>query len=178
MIRVPALALLACFLLGLAGSYPIERIMRSRIRQEMRAWIRSGAHTPDVETLTFPLRHGVVADARFSWEEENEFQVNGEWFDVVDKVVQGDRITFHCLRDGKEARVIARFAALNASSRSDDRQGTQELVHLITQRYLPQDATSSCPAPVGIRLLFALERPAKELPSLLVPPAPPPRVAA
>lgn len=178
MLRVPALALLACFILGLAGSYPVERFMRLRVRQEMRAWIRSSADDKDVVSLSFPLRHGKISDPDLAWHEEDEFSFGGQWFDVVDKVVNGDRITLRCVRDGQEERLIARFASLNTGGRPGEQQSTQALILLLGQHYLPQAHFPSWADPVAIEFLFALERPAVQLPSALGPPAPPPKVAA
>lgn len=179
MARIPAIALLASFLLGLTGAYPIEQFMRLRLRRQAHAWIRSGVRDRDVVTFTFQLQDGVIADPRFTWEEEDEFSLDDEWFDVVDQKVVDGAVVIRCVRDGKEERLIARFTALHGNAVPSDRQGAQVLVHLLTQRCLPQTRTMRPESPAPLPHSFAMERSEALSDRRSIPPSPPPeRLAA
>lgn len=178
MARIPAIALLASFLLGLTGTYPIEQFMRLRLRRQAHAWIRSGARGKEVVTFTFHLQNGAVSDPRFAWEEEDEFRLDDEWFDVVDRTVQGDKVTIRCVPDGRETQLVAHFAELNAHNVPADRQGVLVLAHILAQHCLPQTATEHCTRPETISRSFAEDHPGTPLDRLLIPPSPPPERAA
>lgn len=63
-------------------------------------------------TLTFSLAQINSKSINFRWVEENEFEFNGNMYDVKNKSVSGDTITLVCYLDHKENLLNSLLSAL------------------------------------------------------------------
>ena len=58
-----------------------------------------------------------VAMAKLEWEGDNEFRLNGEMYDVIEKKTEGNKLTLRCLADKKETALL---------KKANDRWGENE----------------------------------------------------
>jgi len=58
-----------------------------------------------------------VAMAKLEWEGDNEFRLNGEMYDVIEKKTEGNKLTLRCLADKKETTLL---------KKANDRWGENE----------------------------------------------------
>ena len=106
--RALGIGLLAFFSFALAGIFPARWVLRQSARREMQAIIRSrGSRLEGVVDLTFRTLHGRVSATSFHWEEEDEeFSYQGVLYDVVSADRDGERVILHCVKDGREERIL------------------------------------------------------------------------
>lgn len=68
----------------------------------MKAFLRNQENHKDVIELSFSGKES----EQLEWEEEMEFNYKGEMYDVVDKQVEGNRVTVRCIPDAKEDSLL------------------------------------------------------------------------
>ena len=68
----------------------------------MKASLRNQKDNKDVIELSFSGKES----EQLEWEEEMEFNYKGEMYDVVDKQVEGNRVTVRCIADTKEDSLL------------------------------------------------------------------------
>lgn len=142
MSRLPGIAFLVVFGYSLIGVYPVQWTLRELAKQDMKAFIREGSARDRVVTdLSFALVRGEVVDACFAWEEKDEFNFDGAMYDVVGREVKNGVITFHCMSDQRETKLVAGSKAIdqaNGSDRSMQRNG-RALIKSISERYVSEE---------------------------------------
>lgn len=106
--RALGIGLLAFFSFVLAGIFPAQWLVRHTARREMRAMIRArSARLEGVLELTFRTVGGRIQDASFQWEEEHrEFFHDGKLYDVISSEPGEGQVTFRCIQDGREERML------------------------------------------------------------------------
>ena len=68
----------------------------------MKAFLRDQENHKDVVELSFSKKEA----EQLEWEEEMEFNYKGEMYDVVEKKVEGNRVTVRCIPDTKEDALL------------------------------------------------------------------------
>ena len=176
--RVSAAALLVCLILSLGGFYPIQRSIRLHVKRAVRARLRTRPNEMDVATFTFHVKNGQVQDPHFTWVEEDEFDLGGVLYDVLDRTVEGDLLTVYAIADGKEMSFLARFAAIADQANEQDPHRSFLLAQLLALCYLPPPEMGDEVGPIMRDQQFARGPNAYPMDGLLVPVAPPPRAMA
>jgi len=140
--KIVAIGVLIAFMLNTMGLFVIFRYNRFLIRQEMIAFIRSGASNDNIAILKIvhPERN-----KNFRRTEKNEFSFYAKLYDVVTEGKNGDTTVFYCLHDKKEEDLISKYAAIGSIHNSSCKDNTVlALLHnlinqaLILQTFIPE----------------------------------------
>lgn len=113
------IAIILFFILGLSifGLYPLLKVMQYQAKIEMAIRIRNGVSAKDLHEIIF------TADQYPNWlKEDREFEFDGHFYDVVEKITAGDSIIYRCLKDTKETRLDQYLKKLAAMNRHHDFQ--------------------------------------------------------
>lgn len=151
--RFAGAGLLLFFVFVMAGIYPAQWTLRCMARREMKTMMRArGGRLEGVAELSFKLVRGEVADAHFTWEEEDEFSFNDRLYDVIDSKVAGDIITFRCLPDGREdvmAHCSKELSPFGAGDRSPT-DGAPLMLKLVMDQFTGPVNEPARPTEAGI----------------------------
>jgi hypothetical protein len=66
----------------------------------------------DEELFVFPLNDKKALE-KLDWEGNDEFKLNGEMYDVVEKRVENNNIIIRCISDKKETRLVKDYEKTN-----------------------------------------------------------------
>ena len=69
------------------------------------------------------------------WEGSDEFRLNGEMYDVIEKKIQDEKLVIRCISDKKETTLLTKYEKINHEDNSKGRSAL--LVKLISSFYLP-----------------------------------------
>ncbi len=112
--KLATILLLICFVLNIVGIGMAYWLQSRQLKQEMVAYLRSKAlyKTQLVEinltnTATNPL---------IKWEDETEFELNGEMYDVVKKDTVGNIQKIYCVADKKESELQQEMVKTNCGN--------------------------------------------------------------
>ena len=100
----------------------------------MKEFLSSSAMNKDIEQFIFPLDKDLIACVE--WEGENEFRLNGEMYDVIEKKVQGDKLIICCISDIKETGLLKNYEKMNKEGNSKSKSAL--LLKLIGSSYLSE----------------------------------------
>jgi len=100
----------------------------------MKEFLSSSAMNKDIEQFIFPLDKDLIACVE--WEGENEFRLNGEMYDVIEKKVQGDKLIICCISDKKETGLLKNYEKMNKEGNSKSKSAL--LLKLIGSSYLSE----------------------------------------
>jgi hypothetical protein len=149
------IAFFALFGYALVGIYPVRSVLREMAQHDMKAFIRDGGgQSPAVTDLSFTLKNGEVADARFAWEEDDEFMFDGAMYDVVGREVHGIVVTFHCISDQRETKLAAQANAIDQVNgpAQTPQTNSKALAKFVSGKYLRENAVAmnaSTPIDIG-----------------------------
>lgn len=101
-----SILLLTLFLFNTFGYYIVFSYTRHIVRSEMRSLAKAGYFKESGLTIkiTDPLR-----DPAFKRLNRNEFIYDGALYDIISECVSGNTVTFYCINDKKEEKLIAQF---------------------------------------------------------------------
>ena len=68
------------------------------------------------------------------WEDEHEFRLKGEMYDVVDKYYKNDKLIVRCIQDKKEKELLEAYQKL--THKSTDSPGQISLLKLINTHFI------------------------------------------
>ncbi len=100
--EVVAIGLLGVLLSPFAGMQVWRGWERYQVRQRVRAQLVSGLPDSALVCLRFSVRE---VHALLRWERDNEFVLDGQWYDVVRQAQNGDSVLLWCLPDSVETRL-------------------------------------------------------------------------
>lgn len=109
--KLLAYIVLILFTYNLAGYYVVFKGWQKGIRSQIKEQIRHDSKLSDIEVLTFSKADLKQKRIALEWEKEDEFRFNGNMYDVVSRNESSDSITFTCINDRKEKKLIDQFQA-------------------------------------------------------------------
>lgn len=101
---VVAIGLLGVLLSPFAGTQVWHGWERYQVRQRIRAQLVAGLPDSALVCLRFSVRE---THTLLRWERDDEFVLDGQWYDVVRQAQHGDSVLFWCLPDHAETRLEA-----------------------------------------------------------------------
>ena len=144
-----SILLLSCLLFNTAGYHLIFYIRQAEIKAEMK---RSLLHSDnkEVDLLVFSLNDKKNIE-KLEWEDDDEFELNGEMYDVIEKKTQNGKLIIRCINDKRETELIKNYEKINKEGNSKNR--TALLLKLL-------DNTSASPVTIELFIKNIL-KPAK-----------------
>ena len=162
-------------LFNLCGYFFVFQCEQYRLKNEMKGLIKNGFFRNEYEqiTVTDPANN---KDLKIL--DKNEIRYRGKLYDIVSLKVSGNTITYLCINDTREEKLVAQFtdylslsAGLNSPQKSRNSQAM--VYHIIKQAFL--SCFSFTPLAVSFLLVKWID-PAAKLNSLnLKPFSPPPK---
>ena len=132
--KIIAFILLVCLFFNLSGYHLFFYLRKQELKADMKEFLRSSATSKDIEQFIFPLDKDLVAGAE--WEGKNEFRLNGEMYDVVEKRIEDNKIIIRCISDKKETALLKNYEKINHEGNSKSRSAL--LLKLLDSSYLPE----------------------------------------
>jgi hypothetical protein len=145
------LAVLTCFLLLLlttGGHGLLFQLRLAEVRQEMRAALQAGQARDNVIRFEFSR----AENKQVIWlDGGDEFEWQGERYDVLDKKSNGATVTVQAIADKKESALVGSFRKQS----KDDNSSSKCLVKLLSLPFIPTET-------YGFRV-FAFEKPGHQI---------------
>jgi hypothetical protein len=101
-----AFILITLFLFNTFGYYIVFNYTRHIVRSEMRSLAKAGYFKESGITLKIA---NPLLDPGFRRINRNEFAYHGMLYDIISESVSGNIVTFKCINDRKEEKLIAQF---------------------------------------------------------------------
>jgi predicted transcriptional regulator len=73
---------------------------------------------------------------KLEWEGDNEFSLDGEMYDVIEKKIQDGKLIIRCINDKKETVLVKNYEKLNHENNSKSKSAL--LLKLLDSSYLPE----------------------------------------
>lgn len=84
---------------------------------------RKNDDVKNLETITVPQSYTEGVNPNFVMIDAREFRYNGMMYDIVERKEQGDSITYVCVRDSKEEKMLGHFAKKSNTGTANVRGG-------------------------------------------------------
>ncbi len=150
------------------GYHLLLQLHQLSVRAEMRSMIRAG-FVDEARDFVFSTDHKQLP-ASLSWEDEDEFCLEGKMYDVVEKKTLGDSVIVRAIADEQETMVLDKLSAACQGNEKDNRLRSG-LVHLLSNLYIESRETAiTLIKPSSYHMIFShpgLPRPAR---LILTPP--------
>jgi len=128
--------ILLVILFNIGGYYIWFGVLNYNIHKEIEQTIRNGLK--DEELILIEISGNHTSD--IIWIEQNkEFRLNGEMYDVVRIIKKYDRISYYCINDSREEKLIANFKKAHNTKKETDKKN-KTTFHL---QYFPQKIVST-----------------------------------
>jgi len=127
--KIVATVLLCCLILALTGHYFIFCIHLSKIKAEMKKELQ---HSWSGKTTVFIFEKKEIG--KIEWEDEHEFRLKGEMYDVVDKYYKNDKLIVRCIQDKKEKELLEAYQKL--THKNTESPGQSSLLKLISTHFI------------------------------------------
>lgn len=110
-----ALILCGLFLYNSLGYWMVYSFVKSRIKDHAFAAI---AHLPErsLIPITLPINN---TNKLIQKKNRLEIKLDGQMYDVVKTRINGNSITYYCIRDIKEEQMLQKFGMLNRSGKNE-----------------------------------------------------------
>jgi hypothetical protein len=127
--------------LTIVGLRHQKHLVKKAVKQQMIA----GLDEAELTTFTFSQ-----ADAQtvLEWENEHEFEYQGQMFDVVRAIPHADSVTYHCWRDAEETKLNQQLAQIVGGIWDKSPQKQQNEQRLFDFFKLLYCAENTAPVPV------------------------------
>jgi hypothetical protein len=131
-----AIVLLACLTFYITGYHFYFYLRQWQIKTAVKKSLRQGMSRENTEEFVFALNEK-NKDTAPEWEGDDEFRLNGEMYDVLEKRVKNGKIFVRCINDEKETSLVKKYEDI---SRNDfdgtSKTGTILLLKLIHTFYV------------------------------------------
>ena len=104
-----------------------------------RSLLHSGSK--EVELLVFSLNNKKDLE-KLEWEDDDEFELNGEMYDVIEKKTKDDKLIIRCISDKKETALVKSYEKINHEDNSNSRSVL--LLKLVSSFYLQEKNNVIC----------------------------------
>ncbi len=138
--RAFSLILICCIGFTIAGYYPVFKMLQYHVRQEIKHRIKAGLNESELQIITFKKQDHI------DWVRPGkEFRLNENFYDVVRKEVNRDKIIFYCINDQQEKALFATLDHMVKNNLNDGQteegQTVQLLCKIFTEEYFIQETT-------------------------------------
>ena len=173
--KFAGLFILFCLTTPLIATYTWLQYRKRLVNEQVKRQLRSGLDDKELAVLKFSRQD---ARLKLRWEGPEEFEYEGQMYDVASVSVSGDTLVYRCWWDHEEARLNQHLQDLIAYALGKDAQNKENrkrLAKFFRSLYCPQ--VSLWPA-LSLKkarqqvFTYAFHRP----PVFLPPPAPPPEM--
>jgi hypothetical protein len=98
--------LLTAFAFNIGGPFVILKIQQHQIKQEIERQIKTGIPENELTQITISSEN----QKDLFWKDRNEFRFRGNMYDVVRvEIVNATTKVYHCIPDGQETKLIAKY---------------------------------------------------------------------
>ena len=104
------------------------QLERAQLRREVRARMLSGVEPGELVLLTFSQEEALRV---LRWERDDEFEFNGQMYDVARIETEGDTVRYWCWPDGPETRLNQELEALTAQLFHETPEPGQQTARLL-----------------------------------------------
>ena len=129
-----ATSLIFCLFLNITGYYIIFCVRQAAIKVEIKRMrcLQMSSHAETV--LVFSLDDKNAMN-RLKWESNDEFSIDGQMYDVIEKKISNNKLVFRCISDKKETALIRTYEKMNDENNAKNKSAL--LLKLINLSYLP-----------------------------------------
>jgi hypothetical protein len=131
--KIVSILLLFCLILNIVGYHVIFYFRQAEIKAEMKKSLLIRAHSEDETGFSFSL-NDKKAISTLDWVGDNEFKLNGQMYDVIEKKIENGKLILRCISDIKETALIKTFYQMNNESNSKRKLAL--LMQLVNNSYL------------------------------------------
>ena len=121
--------LLLILLCPTALAYLFFAWQKHQVKERVKAQLLAGMDVSELTELKFSAADAAVL---LEWEEEHEFEYQGQMYDVVDVSIEGDSICYRCYQDQAESRLKEELRRLLARPLRDDSATADNTQRLMT----------------------------------------------
>ena len=132
--KIIATSLIFCLLLNVTGSYIIFRVQQAAIKAEMKTMLSLQINTEAETVLIFPLGDKKATN-RLTWEGNDEVNVDGQMYDVIEKKIWNNKLVIRCISDKKETTLISKYERMTDENNSKNKSAL--LLKLVNVPYVP-----------------------------------------
>lgn len=131
--KLIVIPLLCCLLLNIIGYHIIFYFRQQEIKSEMKRLILTRPNSKDENDFVFSLndKKGL---ARLEWDGDDEFCLDGEMYDVLEKKIENNTLIIRALADKKETALL-RKANDNWKENDKSNKIANELFQLLQSLY-------------------------------------------
>lgn len=145
-----------------------------QVKEAVKMELLAGMDASELTELKFSKAD---VETLLDWEEEREFEYQGQMYDVVGTSIEGDSIRYICYRDHAESRLKKELQRLLCQPLKDDPAtagNTQRLINFFQSLFFLESAAWVFPGGVHSRASFFYTSPFGA--PVGPPPVPPPEV--
>jgi hypothetical protein len=124
------------------GYYLVFRIRQIELKAEVKTYLKTHTNDHHLTHFQFVVLNGQVQDSRLNWEDEDEFELSGNMYDVIGKSIKGDTLIIHCLKDEKENSLVKSFEHLQNSQSRDGKNKSASLLQFFGNLYVATELDS------------------------------------
>lgn len=175
--RVVAIGLLAILLSPFVGMQIWHGWERYWVRQRVRAQLVAGQPDSALVCLSFSAHE---ARTLLRWERDDEFVLDGQWYDVVRQTQQGDSVLLWCLPDHAETRLekaLQQQIAEALAHHTPLRETLQRLWHFLLGFFWEKNEVRLIVDIFGAKQKPAVSKEQNNAQGRRTPPSPPPEGA-
>jgi hypothetical protein len=99
----------------------------------MKRLILLHTNNKEEELLVFALNDKKAVE-KLIWEGNDEFRLNGEMYDVIEKKIQNEKLVIRCISDKRETVLLKKYEKINHEGNSRSRSAL--LLKLVGSSYL------------------------------------------
>ena len=115
--KIVAFLLLTAFFLNIIGYHFLFQIQQHSLKVNMKEYLSLKDIQSAIE-LNFSLSDK-SAFSKLEWEDEKEFRMNGELYDVIEKRKENGKLIIVCIKDKKETHLVSNYDKLNKEAQGD-----------------------------------------------------------
>jgi hypothetical protein len=99
----------------------------------MKKALRLQANNEDETTFVYSLDDKKSIE-QLEWEGNDEFSLNGEMYDMIEKKIENNKLIIRCISDKKETALIKKYEKINNENNSKSKSAL--LLKLVSSSYL------------------------------------------
>jgi hypothetical protein len=142
--KISAFILMICLFFTVMGYHFIFRMRINEAKQEMKARLLAQNSSELTQFELTPEKMSAL-----EWEDEKEFVLDGQMYDVVEMKSDSGTISLKCIPDHKETALIEQYIKTNTSSGSEKKPWLPLLQLATAQFIIP---SINCPLPLSFEI--------------------------
>lgn len=139
--------MLSCMIFSIMGYHLFFYLQLSEARSEMKYLITHGIHTEGILSLGFDKQK----QSAINWIDENEFILNGNMYDVIEKQGGSEKMIVYCIQDNKETELITAYQKMNRQM--PGQSSSSHLLKFMSGSYILPSLVKLNPPIVSIKLI-------------------------